>query len=274
MSYNFSGTTHAFTGGSKVGVGTTAPNGMVTVEKAAGNSDIFMTTYSDSTDTANLSFRKSHNDTQGTKTDTISTEIFGIIDFIGVDTGQNFDSGAQIYAIQDGAAGTTLPTNLIFTTWSSSTQNTNQLVLHNDGSVGIGTVTPAVKLDVVGTINTSSGIQTASTARTATADGTVDGTIANGTGFVTVTCDDANKIIILPAPTPGNIVRIINGATGYELRSSDPATVAINGGAGAGAESAIGANTLVTAVCTSATTWICMSQIANGTISTTQVAAA
>ncbi len=124
-----------------------------------------------------------------------------------------------------------------------------------------------------GNITATVGIQTVPTARTATADGLTTGAIASGSGYVTVTCDDANKIISLPGVIVGNVVRIVNGATGYELRSSDPATIAINGGVGAAVESAIGANTLVTAVCTSATTWICMSQVADGTISTTEVAA-
>lgn len=94
-------------------------------------------------------------------------------------------------------------------------------------------------------------------ARTATADGTGTGTIAaaGALQFVTVTSDSADKIVILPAPTPGTIVILRNGATGYELRSSAPATVAINDGAGASAESAIAASTMVIAVCTSATTW-------------------
>lgn len=94
-------------------------------------------------------------------------------------------------------------------------------------------------------------------ARTATADGSGTGTIAAAgmLQFVTVTSDDANKIIVLPAPTPGTIVVLRNGGTGYELRSSAPATVAINGGTGSNAESAIAANTMVIAVCTTATTW-------------------
>lgn len=77
--------------------------------------------------------------------------------------------------------------------------------------------------------------------------------------FVTVTSDNADKIVILPTPTPGTIVILRNGATGYELRSSAPATVAINGGTGASAESAIAANTMVIAICTSATTWQALS---------------
>jgi len=73
--------------------------------------------------------------------------------------------------------------------------------------------------------------------------------------FITVTSANAAHIVVLPTPTPGTIVILRNGATGYELRSSAPATVAINGGAGADAESAVAASTMVIAVCTSATTW-------------------
>lgn len=94
-------------------------------------------------------------------------------------------------------------------------------------------------------------------ARTATADGLTTGTIADAgmLQFVTVTSANADHIIVLPTPTPGTIVILRNGATGYELRTSAPATIAINGGAGASAESAIAASSMVIAVCTTATTW-------------------
>ncbi len=121
---------------------------------------------------------------------------------------------------------------------------------------------------------TGTGFQTTATAVTATADGLTTGIVPAGAGFVVVTSGNADHIVTLPAPVPGTVVRLMNGATGYELRSSAPATVAINGGAGANAESAIAATTLVTCVCTSATTWIAMSQVAAGTVSATQVAAA
>lgn len=110
--------------------------------------------------------------------------------------------------------------------------------------------------DPLAAANVMLGLQS-STARTATADGLTTGTIADAGyhQFITVTSADANHIIVLPTPTPGVVVILKNGGTGYELRSSAPATVAINGGSGASAESAIAANTMVIAVCTSATTW-------------------
>ena len=111
-------------------------------------------------------------------------------------------------------------------------------------------------------------------ARTATADGSGTGTIAAAgmLQFVTVTSDDANKIVVLPTPTPGTIVVLRNGGTGYELRSSAPATVAINGGTGSNAESAIAANTMVIAVCTTATPWQAIS-LAGTTLAAVEAAA-
>lgn len=112
-------------------------------------------------------------------------------------------------------------------------------------------------------------------ANTATADpGGGTGVIADAgmLQFVTVTSGNAAHVITLPTPTPGTIVILRNGATGYELRSSAPATVSINGGAGAGAESAIAANSMVIAVCTSATTWQAIS-LAGTTLAAVEAAA-
>lgn len=108
---------------------------------------------------------------------------------------------------------------------------------------------------------------------TATADGTGTGTIADTTTFALVTSANANNIVVLPTPTVGREVWLAVGATGYELRSSAPGTVAINGGAGANAESAIGANVATRCVCTSATTWICTDFAAAGTVTATEAAA-
>lgn len=98
----------------------------------------------------------------------------------------------------------------------------------------------------------------AAVARTATADGLTTGTIADAgmIQFVAVTAGgDANAIIVLPTPTPGRIVILYVGATGFELRTSAPETVSINGGAGTDAESAIAATQMAVLICTSATTW-------------------
>jgi hypothetical protein len=92
---------------------------------------------------------------------------------------------------------------------------------------------------------------------TATADGLTTGIIPDGGRivFAPIASADANHIVVLPAPTPGTIVIGFVGANGCELRSSAPATVGINGGTGASAESAIAANQMFVAICTSATSW-------------------
>ena len=123
------------------------------------------------------------------------------------------------------------------------------------GTTNFDTVAAAFVGNLTG--NVSGQLTYTSVARTATSDGTTTGTIADAgmLQFVTVTSANANNIIILPTPTPGTIVILRNGATGYELRTSAPATIAINGGSGASAESALAANTMVIAVCPTATTW-------------------
>lgn len=107
---------------------------------------------------------------------------------------------------------------------------------------------------------------------TATSDGLTTGVIPAAAAFVTVTSANAAHIVALPAPVVGQIIVLRNGATGYELRSSAPATVAINGGTGASAESAIAASTMVIAVCTTLTSWQCIG-IAGATLAAVEAAA-
>lgn len=90
---------------------------------------------------------------------------------------------------------------------------------------------------------------------TATADGLTTAIVNDTTSFVSVTSANADHIIVLPTPEIGKTVVLSVGDNGYELRSSAPATVAINGGTGASAESAIPANSVIRAVCTSLTAW-------------------
>lgn len=97
--------------------------------------------------------------------------------------------------------------------------------------------------------------------------------IPAGATFVTVTSSNANYIVKLPAPVPGTRITLQNGATGYELRSSAPATVGINGGVGANAESAVAANTTVEVVCVSATNWVGSTKTSAGVVGVLEVAA-
>lgn len=128
--------------------------------------------------------------------------------------------------------------------------------------------------DPLAAANVMLGIQSA-TAVTATADGLTTGTIADGGywQFVNVTSANADHIVVLPTPTPGKLVALSVGATGYELRTSAPGSIGINGGTGASAESAIGANTLAFLFCESATSWKGWQLGADGTLAKVEVAA-
>ena len=91
--------------------------------------------------------------------------------------------------------------------------------------------------------------------------------------FVIPTWGNANNILILPNPEPGKIVIIAGAATGGELRTTAPATIAINGGTGATVESAVAANQMVICICESATSWKAFTIASNGTTAGLEAAA-
>lgn len=108
---------------------------------------------------------------------------------------------------------------------------------------------------------------------TATADGLTTGIIPPRAKHVQVTSGNADHIVVLPAPVVGKQLVIDVGATGFELRSSDPATIAINGGSGSAAESAIPANSTIFAVCLSATAWKAVKWDADSDVAKVEAAA-
>ena len=111
--------------------------------EGAGSESVFVETYSVTVGHYSKSaLRKSHHNTIGTITETIDGDYLGDFRFQGVDTTPAFDFGARIYCVQDGASGTRVPANLFLNTYTSTGVNSNQLVLHHDGGVGVGTASP------------------------------------------------------------------------------------------------------------------------------------
>lgn len=120
-------------------------------------------------------------------------------------------------------------------------------------------------------LTATTGVQSVSQA--VEADGTT--AIDDGVSHVTVTvANGANDIIQLPTPTPGTVVWLHSGSVAYELRSSAPSTVLINGGTGGAAVESAVLNTdiLTRCVCTDATHWICTHFAAAGTESAADAA--
>jgi len=139
-----------------------------------------------------------------------------------------------------------------------------------------GSQTIAGTLAVIGAQTNTAGVQAAAVAVIATATGATTGTIPDGASVCTVTvATDANDIVVLPTPTPGNIVWLLSAAVAFELRSSAPSTVLINGGTGGAAvESAVANTDYVTrCVCMDATHWIVTHFAADGTESAGDAAA-
>lgn len=92
---------------------------------------------------------------------------------------------------------------------------------------------------------------------TATSDGLTTGIIPDYAEFVIVTSSSSSNKVTLPTPTPGRPeLRIYNAANGFKLQTTAPATIAINGGTGSTASSAIAANTMQKMNCVTATAWL------------------
>lgn len=124
-----------------------------------------------------------------------------------------------------------------------------------------------------GAVIASVGLQAVATAVTATTDGTGTGIVPVNTSHVTVTSSSSANIVTLPAPTPGRRLILFVGANGYNLQSTTPASIGINGGTGSGVKSAVSANVTVYLTCVSATAWVGFQQTSAGTVSAVAVAA-
>lgn len=185
-------------------------------------------------------------------------------------TSTNIDAGASGTAGTVDVFPTTASKGKTQITATANTGNTTTTIT-NAAQAAARTYTIP---DALASCNFLMGLQGA-VARTATADGLTTGIIADGgmLQFVTVTSASADNIIVLPTPTPGTIVILHVAATGFELRTSTPASIGINGGTGASAESAIGANTTVVMICATATSWKGLQLGSDGTLAKVEVAA-
>jgi hypothetical protein len=133
-----------------VGIGTTSPDAELNVATSNGAANINLDSFDDGAGTSVFALRKSHIDTVGTKTTTLTGDILGQIQFQGVDSGSAFDTGAYIRAVQNGTAGVKVPTDLILESSTGAATNANQLVLATNGNVGIGAASPQSKLNING----------------------------------------------------------------------------------------------------------------------------
>lgn len=137
-----------------VGVGGVNTTALFSVIRAANDNLFYSDCYSTTNGHTNYWLaRKSNSNTKGTRVETTSGSALGALFFQGVNTGASFDYGARIIATQNGASGTYVPTDLIFSTYTESSQNAGQFVLSTNGSVGVNNGSPSASavLDVAST---------------------------------------------------------------------------------------------------------------------------
>lgn len=97
--------------------------------------------------------------------------------------------------------------------------------------------------------------------------------LADNPGIYSVTSAAGTDRIVLPEGRVGEVYWFESGANGVSLQTSDPLTIAINGGTGADAVSAVGADTLVRLFKSTPTTWIGTNFSSAGVVAATAVAA-
>lgn len=124
-----------------------------------------------------------------------------------------------------------------------------------------GDVTGAVTGDVTGDVN---GYVTRQVeAVTVNSTGVA---ISADTDFASLTSANAAYIAILPAPVVGKVVRGAIAGTGCEIRSSAPASIAVNGVTGTAVEAALAANASFEATCVGSTKWILLNFSSTGEV--------
>ncbi|MDB4567468.1 hypothetical protein N9104_01770 [Pseudomonadales bacterium] len=98
-----------------------------------------------------IMFLKSDTDVEGVLETTDDGDDYGLLLFMGVDTASGLAFGAFISVEQNGASGETyVPADMFLSTSGDTGYNLMQLVLHNNGNIGIGVEEPLEKLHING----------------------------------------------------------------------------------------------------------------------------
>ena len=124
-----------------LGIGISSPNGLIHSASSNSINTLLIDTYDNGGTESRIKLRKSDSDIIGTILETGSGDELGRIEFLGVDNTNTYDTGVVIRAIQDGASGVRVPTDLEMFTYSSTSDNAGQFVLNSNGDISMISLT-------------------------------------------------------------------------------------------------------------------------------------
>lgn len=182
----------------KVGIGTSSPSGDMELIRSAKNTSNRITTYSDKlVKRPFIIFKKSHSDVEWTDTETLDGENLGTILWQAFTSTNSARDTAKIEAIQDGSATSSrVPTNLYFEVYGTAGLWSNQLVLHNDGLIGMNTDSPTSSLTIKGqgASSSTSSLNVTDTSGTSLLYVRDDGKVGIGTDSPAVSLDVMGRL--------------------------------------------------------------------------------
>ncbi|WPU94012.1 hypothetical protein SNE25_00540 [Mucilaginibacter sabulilitoris] len=140
-----------------VGIGTTTPQNPLDIQRVGsgnGGAIISIQGFENSASGGGyLRLTKSRGTTIGSQVTTLSGDIMGTVDYMGVRPNNTFGFSTRIIGYQDGLAGTNyIPGKLSFFIGSPNNTLVEQMTITSSGKVGIGKPAPLSLLDVRGDV--------------------------------------------------------------------------------------------------------------------------
>ena len=187
-----------------------------------------------------------------------------------------YPTAGASHTINGGTANTAIsvPAKTMVLCVCNSTTNWAAMIVNTVAAADtIAEVTPGAGVTVDGVLCKDGGVTAtgsiqahANVTVTAITGGATTGLIPAGTSFVTVTSDNANKQITLPAGTVGDVIRIYVGTNGCELIAATAGDKVNNVIVGATNEAALVATTTYTCQYVGTNTWLMSGQTYLGAV--------
>ena len=192
------------------------PFTLLQMSKTANFGGQYMTVFSNtSSQYPFLQFQKSHNNTLGTLTTTLDGEALAVFFAVGVNSSNQFRTGAGWRIFQDGTAGALVPTRMQFEV-ATSTAGLIPLTIRSTGNIGIMNTVPASRLEIkgAGTTSTTSSLNVTDSAGTSLLFVRDDGKVGIGTNNPSVELD------IVKNQNALTVSNIKNSTTGTASRAA------------------------------------------------------